>query len=134
MRRLLTALAVLAASGGLALAQPTAAAVDDDPSRIVTFTVVNAISDREIVICERPQPFNPRTTRIYDVDGSPIAGPGAIIGPFKANAVYRMADGDEQPRLTELWIVVQYRENGDGRLEAVRWTPGMEDYVRREVR
>ncbi|MCU0607177.1 MAG: hypothetical protein MUF78_07105 [Candidatus Edwardsbacteria bacterium] len=134
MKRILMTLAALAAACGWAPAQPAADAAADDPSRITTFTVVNAISEREIVICERPQPFSLRKVKIYDVDGIPVTDLAAIEGPFKANAVYRIDADDDEPRLTELWIVVRYRVNGEGRLEAVRWTPGMEAYVRSENR
>ncbi|GEM_PF-3780185 len=121
------AAAVLAAP---ALSQP--AALDEDA--LVTELIVNAISDREIVVGEQVLPFNRGQVRILDTDGSMVADLRALTGPFHAQATYRGVESDGRHRLVELAVLVRYEIDGDGRMSPVRWVPAMEERVRREVR
>lgn len=131
MRHSYLALAlVLAAIAAVpALAQPTGS----DADSITTRVMVNALGNGDIVICEQAHPFYKGQVRITDVDGQDIDA-SQLTEPFEAMAVYRGRTEQGQRRLRELRIIIRYTVNDDGRLQAVRWTPEMEDHVRSEIR
>jgi hypothetical protein len=90
---------------------------EDSPETYTTEAYVMAVGERSINICEREEPINPATIKVFDIDGNPV-DLGALIPPFQA--VLTMGYQGDQPVVKELRVQIQYRINEEGRVEEER--------------
>lgn len=104
---------LLAMAGAVALMRGPG----DNPETYTTEAYVMAVGEGSINICEREEPINRATLKVFDIDGNPVAL-GMLTPPFQA--VLTMGYHGDQPVIKELRVQVQYRINDEGRVEEER--------------